>query len=199
MVNIYGGAELASTTGGVDDFGPTPQGPNLVGKLIPLKDWQINAVRKELTKALKDLPDCKKFVSAWLAEMGKLSGVTPYSTNPVAIFNRLASLGHVYRTSQDSHALAWGGGSAGSGSGNIVFDYQNIAKFENLYIPAFLHELAHAAPSQDFVGGYSHQLMDQAAYNILSKSNPGLGPFNPKQNYGGTWMDVNCSTKKKGP
>jgi len=181
----------------------TQQSPSL-GTYVRSDDATIAEVRADLVAALKALPACAKFVSAWLAEMGRLSGVRPYSTDPIRIFDRLAQLGHIYETTQPSHALGWGSGSAGAGTGVLILDFQAMANtYWNYYIPGTFHEIAHAAPRRDFTGpfgiGYSHELMDRAAYNVLRRTNPKIGSFVLHQNYGGTWMDQNCYWRRPSP
>lgn len=143
-------------------------------------------------KTLNEHPECKDFMSSFLGEMGRVTGVTPYSNDIVKVFDRLAKLSHIY-SNRNTGALAWAAGSAGSVSAYIIFDFGTISKFVSLFIPTTLHELTHAAPGSDSPG-YSHAAMDQAAYNVLSKRTPNLGPFDPKRSYFANYLEAHNLT-----
>lgn len=72
-------------------------------------------------------------MSKFLAEIGNVTNVKPYSTNILDVFDRLAQQRQIW-SNRNTGALAWGAGSVGTGSGSIIFDFGNISKFVSLFI-----------------------------------------------------------------
>lgn len=175
---------------------------SLQTKPVPPKKYdsltkdQIKAVRDILADVIDKNEFCKSFVSKFLDEIGNVTGVKFYSNDILAIFDKLDKLGHIYGTKENTRALAWGGGSAGSGSGLIIFDIKATTTFVSLLVPALIHELTHAAPSKDFAGGFSHKAMDQAAYNVIKNAFPDFEKFNSKRSYFAEYLEKHCKPTK---
>jgi len=203
-----GGEEKAyfNTGGELPDarfFFSSPQNPTggQPPTIRPLTPEETAEQRRLLVNTLENptFPLCKPFMSALLNELGAISGVAPYSNDPVAVFDRIASLPGAMTATTEPGVMGRAGGSAGAGTAVFRLNLANMRTLSTAGA-ARLHETTHAAAGAAY-SGYSHLQMNQATFNILGRmglvTRLGL-TFDPTANngdgtnYAGGLMDAIC-------
>jgi len=178
-----------------------PQNPHNERKLTTA---ETGGIRDILQKYLEGNRRCANFMSAFLTELGRVTGVAPFSNDPLKIFNRLAEQDRLYSTDRpDGRAFA--GGSVGTGNAVLLFNFTKMLRSPQSFVSVILHEISHTAPGGGRVE-YSHDQMDRAAFNVLEpeilshtdlfgNTIMGIGrpEFMPGVSYFGKYIDKYCS------
>lgn len=168
----------------------------------PLTPEEIDEQRRLLVKTLENpnAPLCKPFMAALLDEIGRLPGSVPaFSNDPLAIFNKIASIPGAMVVEADQRWMGTAAGSAGAGTATYRLNLENMKTMWTAGASR-IHELTHAAAGSAYPV-YSHLQMNRAAFNVLDKmglvSWLGLA-FDPTANkgdgtnYAGAIMDALC-------
>jgi hypothetical protein len=136
----------------------------------PISEDQISSVRSLMEGALSN-PFCAAFSSAWLNQLGVVTGVPPVSDDPLVLFNQLASTNGVKGT-DEAGVMGRASGAIGAGDASIGLNLNNILVVSPAVGPAAaIHETAHVAPGSGALKDqyYSHDDMNQAAFDVLSR------------------------------
>ncbi|MGB7922332.1 MAG: RHS repeat-associated core domain-containing protein [Pyrinomonadaceae bacterium] len=122
--------------------------------LAPIPQEQVDVIRSGIKTT--QTQTCIGFISGLLTELGSRTGVAPFSTDALKIFDEVRNQGGFNRQKQSSMAIT--GGTIGQGNAQINYGLSTDPLTN-------LHELVHVAPNSG-VRQYTHEQMAQAAYDV---------------------------------
>jgi hypothetical protein len=85
--------------------------------------------------------------------MALISGrvTKPYSTDPLALFDKINELGGLYSTDRQG-GFGFGSGSIGRKNARVEFHFGALARWPDALVPVTLHEITHVAPDGNYFG-----------------------------------------------
>jgi RHS repeat-associated protein len=126
----------------------------------------IVKIRNDISTMLND--KCTKFLEALLKELGRQTGIEPFSNKVLDIFDEVASEGQLGFGLAKGGFVAFGQGTVGQANARVDFNYAPDPM-------STVHELVHVAPNSG-TRQYTHEQMALAAYDVAREQKyPGLG------------------------